>query len=357
MKWHSNRLATNSSGFGALDADGFGASYAPPSQQHLVVESRTDDRWRVALCTTLDDLDTALDAAKSLRNERGIDEVCLTLETTGTNGREVRREIIRLGHHDTITPSDTDTEEEPAEHCQPDLFEGNGSEEADDPALDAILPAIKMPDYEVDEAVLDALRPRPALNTLERMQEDTVAAPVTPSRPVYGTDDAPTEAEARAAARALVSSLYGLHSEVDEEHAAETGPASAREDVIDLSDVLPMSDDVRRRDQQEADRSAAEAAAVAAMDDSNWVHDVEEASHRRFAGSGRLEADEECEDAAERLARPLIGDNSGVASKAFIVAGTLAMMVLGGAIAELLTLNVTSPAMADQMTVSDTLRP
>ncbi|MEQ8667451.1 MAG: hypothetical protein RIC16_17155 [Rhodospirillales bacterium] len=330
----------------ALDADGFGANYAPPSQQHLVVESRTDDRWRVELCTTLDDLDTALDTAKALRGDGNIDEVCLTLETTGTNGREVRREILRLGAAETAVPAQR-TAAEATEDFEAD------DEAEDDEILDAILPCIKIPDYEIDEEILDSLTPRPALSTMERFEETVPEAPEPriSANPVYGIDNGPSEDEARAAARALVNSLYGLHSEIGAEHADRPAPRSA-EETIDLSDVLPMSEEERRRNQDDAEHAAAEAEAIADLENGNWVTGVETASHSRFAASGRLEAGEERVDAAERLERPLIGDPSGAASKAFIVAGTLAMMVLGGAIAELLTINLTSPAMADQMSVS-----
>jgi len=331
MNQHANWMAAD-----ALDADGFGASYTPPAQQHLVVETRTDDRWRVALCTTLDDLDAALDTARALRADADIDEVCLTLETAGSQGRESRREVIRLGHDGV--PDNYRISTKPREQAGAPM--PPPSQCADDAALDALLPIIKAPDYTIDEEVLDALEPQPEYRTAyapERAQatadNEAIAGPM---------DDAPSEDEARAAARALVNSLYGLSEAEDYRRNALPRPADP--EVLDFSEVLPM-------DRSEAQAAVESADTEQARPDElrqhgTWAHDFEHLPPGGWATAERLEAEDSHLDAAARLERPLIGDPSGVATKTFIVAGTLAMMVLGGALAELMSVDLTASAEA-----------
>ena len=67
-------------------------SVFPEEDRLLVVECRTDDRWRVVLCTGLEDLDDALDTVRTLQRAEGTDEVSLTIEVSGSQGRESRRE-------------------------------------------------------------------------------------------------------------------------------------------------------------------------------------------------------------------------------------------------------------------------
>lgn len=347
----------------ALDADGFGASYTPPMQQHLVVEARTDDRWRVLLCTTLDDLDSALDTARALRADNSIDEVCLTLETTGTQGREARREIIRLGH-DGAPENYRVSTKRPAPQVNHDRYTPQVSQpeyappSEPNPALSALLPVIKAPDYDIDEEILEALKPRPARKTPQSFEADVVRQaqmpeapePAESPEPRQTADETPSEEEARAAARALVQSLYGI----GENDAGQPGisaaretpqPTPAAEDVIDFNEIAPMSENAKRDAAREADR--AEMNAPLPQDpDTNWIDDIETHARRRFESSGRIEASDDMTDAADRLERPLIGDPSGTATKAFIVAGTLAMMVLGGALAELLAVDLTTSARA-----------
>lgn len=349
MSQNSDRMATN-----ALDQDGFGTSYTPPAQQHLVVETRTDDRWRVMLCTTLDDLDQAMDMARALRADTEIDEVCLTLETTGSHGREARREIIRFGHDGA--PENfkvaTGRREQPVApppqqvQQQPQVSQASYEpvQQTPGPDISPVLQSIKAPDYEIDEAILDALRP--AHNP----------AYVPPLPPTHIPAASPDEAEARAAARQLVQSLYGLSDDdaAADEPMPEDEPVRVltREEVIDFSEIQQMSDDMKRQQRLNAERDAAaeiEAAEAQAepQPQTDWVQDTDRTTAH---GGQRLEAEATAKSqisAAERLERPLIGDPSGIATKAFIVAGTLAMMVLGGALAELLAVDLTSSAMAD----------
>ncbi len=72
------------------------ASTPNTATQLLVVESRVSDRWSVILCCGLDELDDALDCVRTQHTKQGIDEVCLMLEHTGTQGRQCRREILRF---------------------------------------------------------------------------------------------------------------------------------------------------------------------------------------------------------------------------------------------------------------------
>lgn len=354
MDQQNDRMATH-----ALDQDGFGASYAPPAQQHLVVETRTDDRWRVMMCTTLDQLDDALDLARSLRREPDIDEVCLTLETTGSHGREARREIIRFGHdgapenfkvatgrrEQPVMPEPT---QEATPGIQPQVSQAAYYQTPVAPPLagdmDPLLQSIKAPDYEVDEAILEALRP--------------AHIPMPPAAPpMHVPSGGPSETEARQAARQLVQSLYGLSDETDDVPAVPAEPVRilTKEEVIDFAEIQQMSDDMKRERRLEAERDAAavaesQAASVPGPDVSaDWVSDTDTNGGH---GEHRLEAEAQSRQkmsAAERLERPLVGDPSGTATKAFIVAGTLAMMVLGGALAELLAVDLTSSAMADQV--------
>jgi len=62
----------------------------------LLVEWRCDDTWHAELCTDLSKLDGAMDLARGLLDSAGVEEVCLTLETCGVQGRELRCEILRF---------------------------------------------------------------------------------------------------------------------------------------------------------------------------------------------------------------------------------------------------------------------
>jgi len=358
MNQYTDRMAAN-----ALDQDGFGTSYTPPAQQHLVVETRTDDRWRVVMCTTLDDLDQAMDMARALRADPDIDEVCLTLETTGSHGREARREIIRFGHDGAPENFRVATGQPTAPAAQsPQMYAqahqvsqasyepvhptNQSVGQSVDPDLNPLLQSIKAPDYEIDEAILDSLRPMP----------NSARPAVAPTHiPAAGPD----EAEARAAARQLVQSLYGLS---DDDNAAEAAPEPddepvrvlTREEVIDFSEIQQLSDDVKRRRALDVEREyVQEIEAAEAETDTPAPTDWVQGTDKSASHSGqRLEAEAEPKarmSAAERLERPLIGDPSGTATKAFIVAGTVAMMVLGGALAELLAVDLTTSAMAEQV--------
>ncbi len=345
MDQHSNRPAANAPhsapDIDALDADGFGASYTPPPQQHLVVECRTDDRWKVALCTTLDDLDAALDTARALRANADIDEVCLALETAGSQGREVRREVIRLG------AADRPASEPATASATAPAAVADGVVEADAAGNDdfsAILPAIKAPDYTIDEEILDALDPQPALSAAYAPEKPVRPAPEPPKAPApHPVDDGPSEADARAAARALVNSLYGLNGNDGENGRKSDGDGA----LVDFHDEPPMDPPVSASHEDEDAPGAADTtSALAGAQRDAWLDDLDKLPPSGWASASRLEAEDNRFDAAARLERPLIGDPSGMATKTFIVAGTLAMMVLGGALAELMAIDITASAEA-----------
>ena len=353
MNHHSNRMASN-----ALDQDGLGTTHTPSTQQHLVVETRTDDRWRVIMCTTLDELDQAMDMACALRADPEIDEVCLTLETTGSHGREVRREIIRFGHDGRpenfriATGHHEKQAAPPPQQMQtPQVSRATHEpvrQSRADQDLGPVLQSTKVPDYEVDEAILDALRP---IRNLTPPQPQPIHVPV----------DDPSESETRASARQIVQSLYGLSDQDIVTNATGT-PAPieesvhvlTEEEIIDFSGIQQMSDDVKRKRNPDAERDAvseieageAVAMSVPVTDRIQGTKNTTDHPGQRLAAETRPKP---AMSAPERSERPLAGDPSGAATKAFIVAGTLAMMVLGGALAELLAVDPTSSAMADQV--------
>jgi len=284
----------------------------------LVVECRRDDKWRVELCTDLSELDGALDVARALRGSPDVDEVCLTLEVSGINGRESRREVLRFapeaacGNPQIMTPSIANAESAVTN-------ETVGS----DPM--AVLHAtLKSPDFCFDD--LDFSDFAIPAHTAAPADSGSEAAPCTSgvstadtSEPVRVDDEAPlglgpsstSDQLGRMDARDLLASIYS-----------------------DKSDPFGESDAIRVELPHNPHHTAH------GLEHSDWLDRTDRRSglrsaHRPSSG-GDDDVGDDLDDAIVRLENPLLGRQNGLATKLLVFTGAIALIVLGGALAELL---------------------
>lgn len=298
----------------------------------LVVECRRDDKWRVELCTDLSELDAAMDMARGLRGSPDVDEVCLTLEVSGAYGRESRREVLRFG-------AEMQESQYVPRVASPSIVGGPvpvRDQTVDDTIADglAVLNAsLKMPDYDMpdcDMIDLDfsefTMPEPPVVNTVVPIRTETVddaaREQFTAEDPINigalsGTFSGEREPD-RDAARSLLSSIYG------------NVPEPAEEDAIRVK--IPSTRPHQNKHQDHAD----------------WLYRTQSSSERHQAQRLRLEAtDDDLDDGVvDRFEIPLFTQQNGLAGKLLVFAGTIALLVLGGALAELLAVDITTTANA-----------
>ena len=279
-----------------------------PAEAHadslLVVECRRDDKWRVELCTTLAELDGALDMARALRSAPDVDEVCLTLEVSGVHGRESRREVLRFapGLDDTAVRSQGYAPAQSRVHAvqaaaipaAPNAPDGGIGTEA----MAVLQAALKAPDYCLD---------------------DIDFAP-------FAMPEPPAEQQSRTAARELLATIYSDHPD----DGVRPGPfADAGAIRVELPD---------------------EPRPVPGFEPGSQPGSQPGFGHR-------LEADSESDDMAGLAGSPdspLFGVRNALTAKLLVLAGAVALLVLGGAVAELLAVDITTAANAG-VGVFDTL--
>jgi len=229
----------------------------PHSSSLLVVECRSDDKWRVALCTDLAELDIAMDTARELRGSPDVDEVCLTLEVSGDHGRESRREVLRFDTGASISPDIPEI---------PETFTSVQSDPpADQDALAVLDAALKIPDYCVDE--LDFLQ----FSMAPKDHGEAIRVEIPVVAPNYEPEPDPEPV-----------------------YRGET-PFPSRSGRLEADDHLP---------------------------------------------AGIADA------APEYMDIPVAVHSGGPATKLLVFAGSIALLVLGGALAELLAVDITSTANA-----------
>lgn len=308
----------------------------------LVVECRRDDKWRVELCTDLSELDGALDMARAFRKMPDVDEVCLTLEVSGENGRESRREVLRF------TPEMGKSSQIPIQQPQEmtPVYNNEHTETMDPDVMAVLSDALKVPDYTFDGLDLD--------DVATSGQDQAPATPVEED-PIYISEPPQSEQRNREAARSLLASIYRDDLEaIDEDNAIlvdipeqRSGPlghtGSPSPDTHDWPDPYDWLDSHDWLDRTE---------------DRHMIRRSHTASHtpqrHRFEADNTLGGDND--DAIERLETPLFSRQNGMATKLLVFAGTIALLVLGGALAELLAVDLTTPANAG-VGAFDTLNP
>lgn len=299
----------------------------------LVVECRRDDRWHVELCTNLSELDGALDTARALRDAADVDEVCLTLEVSGAHGRESRREVLRFtpemaAHTRTRDPVPITAS---SDSVRPDTNAAVDTGAVNTAALAVLQASLKAPDYCLDDLDFSqfALPERPAVQAEDTPEKgpDTALAPLysNDQEPLVINELAPADEQGRAAARALLTSIYNDEPDpFDDENAIR----------VSVPQTAPP------------------------MDSHGWLDRTEPPSGIPNAHHHRLEADgeegDDSDDAVVRLEASLLGPQNALASKLLVFAGAVALLVLGGALAELLAVDITTPANAG-VGVFDTL--
>ncbi len=290
--------------------------YAGPSSL-LVVECRRDDKWRVDLCTDLSELDSAMDMARALRSAADVDEVCLTLEVSGANGRESRREVLRFNSE--ISEPQVVSQAIPLV-VSPTTAIGTvpvAEQPADGMAV--LSASMKIPDYDMDDIDFSefAMPERPTVLSETPIRADVDRAQFEFEEPIdigtlSGTLSGEREPD-REAARSLLSSIYG-----------------------DLPE--PVEDDsIRVKIPHTRTR----------QDHADWLYRTQSSAELLQAQRLRLEAEDGLDDGAvEKFEVPLFAKQDGLAGKLLVFAGTIALLVLGGALAELLAVDITTTANA-----------
>jgi len=299
----------------------------------LVVECRSDDKWRVVLCTDLSELDGALDTARALRCSPEVDEVCLTLEMSGSHGRESRREVLRFTPEmlDARQPTRPATAETVASMTGPapiPVVDTQSTAPAVDDGAYAILSsALKTPDYDMEtldfsEFAMTAATATDGTDTLQQDdavigKADDVARERFEAEDLidFGTLSGPAQINAdRDAARQMLASIYG--------------------EELDTADTV------------DEDRAIRVEIPLARRDHADWLYRTQPYSGPLRADSSRLEAEDDDGDMADRLEMPFLAQKNGLATKLLVFTGTLALLVLGGALAELLAVDITTTANA-----------
>lgn len=313
----------------------------PAANSLLVVECRSDDKWRVVLCTDLSELDGALDTARALRGSPDVDEVCLTLEMSGSHGRESRREVLRFTPEMLETaavpvaaPHQTPVQAAQAQPvpCAP-LSEPVSAAGLDDSGYALLSAALKTPDYDMEELDFSEFAMPPAdtpiARDLQKLGRDWAGevqeGETDPDRVRYEAEEpidfgaltgsAKINAD-REAARQMLASIYA--ADLDDEG---------------MSD-LPGGDDKAIRVE----------IPLARRDHADWLYRTQPYSGPLRGTSSRLEAEDD--DAIDKLEMPFLAQKNGLATKLLVFAGSLALLVLGGALAELLAVDITTTANA-----------
>ena len=322
-------------------------SDASAASSLLVVECRRDDKWRVELCTDLSELDAAMDMARALRSSPDNDEVCLTLEMSGTQGRESRREVLRFAPETSATHN---------------LGQDSANIAAPLPETDAVLPshtlvgatdnnaaggmavlnaALKEPDYSADTLDFAAFAmPQDTHASEMGFDSDLGNAPGADGGGLSGKEtpaeeeplDIPTLPRAgescRQEARELLLSIY----DEDEEYAAQEGVE--RDLANGIVVPAPTEDAIRVKFPRNHN------------DHVDWLDRTHSERRARYRQRHRLEADDSMDNAVERFEMPMLAQRNGLATKLLVFAGTIALLVLGGALAELLAVDITTTANA-----------
>lgn len=339
----------------------------------LVVECRTDDRWRVVLCTGLEDLDEALDTVRSLRRAEGTDEVSLTIEVSGQQGRESRREVVRFAKETCAEKTAPITSNIPSEEIQ-----------AMEAAVAAVSPAFKTPDISIDDMILPDTQDN----------ENGLHAATGPSKPTASDETA-------LLSLAWADETIQTHqaSEAQEPGTNKTKTPHVSDDIPDFLKVhssMPLNEPQAGPGDPldhgvESVRSGHVPDAYGALDtegdetttapelsfpngnspfgsdglysrrrmpqsfgrqsQNSWIDDLltqnypnqtrPPFSHKESEGD--LDDDD---DFATRLESPMFAKENGVTAKVLVFAGTVALLILGGALAELLAVDITSSANA-----------
>lgn len=336
------------------------------SNSLLVVEWRCDDTWHVELCTDLTELGGAMDMARGLHGSPGVDEVCLTLEMSGAQGRESRREVLRflpdtqhVGETQKFSAgqsplySSRHVPDHGGDHSKETVVAQNPSDS--DHAMAVLNAALKTPDYDMETLDFSEF----AMPNLP--QADTsVAALTTPEEddgaeiadeldnfkePIdnAGLSDVSwsTEEADRDGARQLLSSIYGADNEPSED-----------DNLIRVN--MPTRQHQHPADQvYEALSDSARSKGRSTPGGHGWLESDEAfgiGSDLKFGlepdTGPDLGADGDNSDRLERLVQPFVAQRSETAAKLLVVAGTIALLILGGALAELLAVDITTTANA-----------
>lgn len=321
----TTEMETPDSGQSAAPVDG--------TVRQLVVETRSADRWRVALCTDLADMDEALDATRSLHGAPAVDEVCLSLETATPAGRQTRREILRFATDDEAPrPAYATARYRPSDH------------EVPDPAvtLAGIMkePAITLPDGffaappESVEAVATpdpmptapapSARPQPepamvASRDALQAEWERLAEPISDAAPASAPDSAPRV------------DTIAVESAKDDDGAPEASADTLREIRTLLASIYHTP--------------APDVPAYGADGDAILGSWLDEPGPDQPAPAPASADDSDAE--VRRLEASLFARQSGGGARALMAAGALALFVLAGSLAELFAIDVTPTASAE----------
>ncbi len=293
----------------------------PDSNQMLVVECRTEDRWRVVLCTGLAGLDNALDTVRQLRRSDDIDGVCLSIEVSNHLVRESRREVLRFNRDDqrlnraTPVQGASRTEAEPSTATTADAQSSRSG-------------------Y--------ALDPRAAMDEASRGQST-------------GGEQTDIAGSPGAASQAISkSALCSERIPAFLREPIETEPlANGRTDrVVPETPKEPAnpydmekSAALKRRP---LSHPSSNSARNSTRDGEGWIDDLLARREMSISATTRdgETAHDDVEDAIDRLETPPFVKGNTMTAKILVFAGTVALLVLGGALAEFLTVDMTSAASA-----------
>ncbi len=310
---------------------------APAPNSLLVVECRRDDKWRVELCTDLSELDSALDMARALRKMPDVDEVCLTLEVSGENGRESRREVIRLVP-EALENAQIPAFQAPIAAAMPRAEPENS---LDPSVMEVLSDSLKAPDYTLDGLELEEVLTPPANDAIDddEWPESTANLHFGDEEPIDIHSLAGDERHDRQSAQTLLASLY-------------------RDAPEAIEDENAIRVEIPNRQSSPTTSSA-----TAGQDPYDWLDKTQGGHMAHRSGMSqrrRHHADSSHDDDNDndviRFDAPLFSQQNGIATKLLVFAGTLALLVLGGALAELLAVDLTTPANAG-VGAFDTLNP
>ncbi|MBT3558018.1 MAG: hypothetical protein HOC63_15865 [Rhodospirillales bacterium] len=295
----------------------------------LVVECRTGDRWRVALCTKLEDLDDALDTVRSLQQAEGTDEVSLTIEVSGHQGRESRREVVRFSKETAQAATISAPLRSSLDMPPLDMH-------AMEAAIAAVAPVVKMPDISLDDMIL----PQTPDIASEIESQTARSDEVTLSNLAWEEDVIRTHGAANTANTANTDSEdIPAFLKVESPHVDEP-------DVIDVAEEEPQeASDIPAPDPFMADHFESRRRTPQSFTTNNnrhsWIDDLLD------NGSAPVsETFDDDEGFADRLESPMFARENGLTAKVLVFTGMVALLVLGGALAELLAVDITSSANA-----------
>ncbi len=392
----ANRNIAPGSGATENVADGTPVTVFGDEDRLLVVECRTDDRWRVVLCTGLEDLDDALDTVRNLRRAEGTDEVSLTIEVSGHQGRESRREVVRFA-------KESAAETQSPAHTSPAAPLTAGFQSAEMQAMEAafaaVSPAFKMPDISYDDMILpqdiaSAAGPAPDTVNDGRSAHKIAATPEELAEAIDEVslsslaweDDVIQTHETRPKCEKKITSddipeflkvpapamdadtgadqdmSLGMDAMVDQASAGDDflNESDEAEEEVDMPDLtLPMSNDPFAADRFEPRHRTPQS--FASNSQHSWIDDLLNKNSPAHTHSTRGQSDtpyntdDDDEEYATRLESPMFARENGVTAKVLVFAGTVALLILGGALAELLAVDITSSANAETHFLDDSL--